>query len=107
MESSVAERTIHLNRTLALDEYFARLHDRQITLPQEARRLGGHVAEGHGDYYRQVMAPVQTLEQDAHGDWIAKWIEHGRADHYAHAEVYCYAAEVLTPRPPNIRFIRY
>ena len=30
---------------------------------------------------------------------MARWLEHGKADHYAHAEVYALLAELALPRP--------
>ena len=59
---------------------------------------GGRVADGSGAYYRELLAPQRTLEQDAQGNWVARWSEHGRADHFAHAEVYCRAADEIAAR---------
>jgi Phage terminase large subunit (GpA) len=83
----------HMNRTLALDNTFERFRDHYLTLPTSARDLGGRVKMGLGDYYRQVLAPQRTMERDAQGNWVARWVEHSRPDHYAHAELYCLMAE--------------
>ena len=48
--------------------------------------------------HRELLAPQRTLEQDAQGNWVARWSEHGRADHFAHAEVYCRAADEIATR---------
>ena len=40
------------------------------------------------------MAPKRQLEQDAQGNWTSRYNEHGKADHYAHAENYCLQAMV-------------
>ena len=65
---------------------------------RNARQLGSdRVRDGFGDYYRQVMAPKRQLEQDAQGNWISRYDEHGKPDHYAHAETYCLQA-MLAPR---------
>ena len=69
--------------------------------PRNARQLGERVRDGFGDYYRQVMAPKRQLEQDAQGNWTSRYYEHGKADHYAHAENYCLQA-MLSRHP--IRF---
>ncbi len=82
----------HINRVEALDEVFDLFRTGQLALPRGARLLGGHVKEHLGDYYRQVLAPRRTIERDAHGNPVARWIDNGRADHYAHAELYCMMA---------------
>lgn len=66
-----------------------RFHERAAPLPADARALGGRVREGLGAYYRELLALTRTLEQDATGNWVARWTNRRRADHYAHAEVYC------------------
>ena len=84
-----------LNRLEAIERALERFHDGLAVLPADARALGGQVKEGRGEYYRELQAPQRTLVQTADGNWEAKWLDHGRADHYAHAEVYClYAEEV-------------
>jgi hypothetical protein len=47
------------------------------------------VQHGVGDYYRQMTAIHRILEQNAQGNWVARYSEHGKADHYAQAEAYC------------------
>ena len=88
---------IHLDRTQALDEMVARFREGSAQLPRTARQLGGRFDGGVGALYRELRAPQRTLEQDAHGNWVARWLEHGKADHFAHAEAYCYAAGVFLP----------
>ena len=95
--STDADAVIRLDRTQALDEMVARFREGSAQLPGMPRQLGGHVEGGVGAYYRELMAPQRTLEQDAHGNWDARWLEHGKADHFAHAEVYCYVAGVTLP----------
>lgn len=63
-----------------------------MSLPWDARRLGGRFKGGLGEYYRELLAPPRTLERDAKGNWAARWLDHGRDDHYARAEVYCLRA---------------
>ena len=91
-------RTIHLNRVRAIDETFARFRSRDAILPPQGRELGGRIKNGFGDYYRQMLAPQRTLEEDARGNLVAKWVNNGKADHYAHAEVYCWAADYIADR---------
>lgn len=66
-----------------------RFHERGAPLPADARALGGRVREGIGEYYRELLALTRTLERDATENWVARWSDRGRADDYAHAEVYC------------------
>ena len=94
------ETVVRLHRTQALDEMVARFRDGSAELPRAARQLGGRVAGGIGEYYRELRAPQRTLEQDAHGNWVARWLEHSKADHFAHAEAYCYAADAIVARRP-------
>ena len=89
----------HINRAEALDEMYQRFHCGEAALPADARQLGGRVKEGVGEYYRHLLALKRTLEQDSQGNWVAKWVDNGRADHYAHAEVYCLLA---ARRPPRV-----
>lgn len=91
----------HINRVEALDEVMQRFHHGLALLPREARGLGGRVKDGLGDYYRQLVAPKRTLEQDAQGNWVSRWVDNGKADHYAHAELYCMMAEHRDPRIPG------
>ena len=39
--------------------------------------------EGRGEYYRELQAPQRTLVQTTDGNWEARWLDHGRPDHYA------------------------
>ena len=91
-------RSVRLERTQAIDEMVERFRAGTTELPRDARRLGGRVADGSGAYYRELLTPQRTLEQDAQGNWVARWSEHGRADHFAHAEVYCRAANEIAAR---------
>ena len=91
-------RSVRLERTQAIDEMVERFRAGSTELPRDARRLAGRVADGSGAYYRELLAPQRTLEQDAQGNWVARWSEHGRADHFAHAEVYCRAADEIAAR---------
>ena len=81
-----------MNRVEALEEMFHRFHEGLAELPRDARRLGGRMKYGLGDYYRQMMAIQRVLEQDAQGNWVARYLDHGKPDHYAHAEAYCVLA---------------
>ncbi len=95
----------HINRTQALDEMFQRFHDQAVPLPSDGRILGGGTRHGLSAYYQQLLAPKRTLERDGQGNWVARWVEGSRDDHYAHAEAYCMLAATATVggRPHDLR----
>ena len=90
---------IRANRTEALDAAFKRFHDGLADLPRDAHHLGAKVREGIGEYFRELLAPQRTIERDARGRDVARWVEGGKADHYAHAEAYCQLASEGPVRP--------
>ena len=98
-------RIVRLDRTQALDATVARFRDGTAQLPRAARQLGGRVDGAIGEYYRELRAPQRTLERDAHGNLVARWLERGKDDHYAHAEAYCYAAGVIVATRPRWRML--
>jgi len=81
-----------INRTQALEEMFHAFQTQAVELPKNARVLGGRVRDGLGEYYRQMMALARVLEQNSLGNWVAHYFNHGKPDHFAHAEVYCAVA---------------
>ena len=83
---------VHVNRTQALDEMFDLFRQGKAELPSNARRLGGRVQHGIGEYYREMMALKRTLEENAQGNWVSRYVTERKADHYAHAELYCMLA---------------
>ncbi len=80
-----AEHTVSAHRTLTLDATFARIRERALELPREVMAIAGYV--------EQMTAPVRVVEKDGAGNLVAKYVEGGRADHYAHAENYSTIAE--------------
>ena len=90
---------IRANRTEALDAAFKRFHDGLADLPRDAHHLGAKVREGIGEYFRELLAPQRTIERDARGRDVARWVEGGKPDHYAHAEAYCQLASEGPVRP--------
>lgn len=83
-----------LNRTQALEELFYAFQQGDMELPADARRAGGRVRDGIGEYYREMMALSRVLEQNAAGNWISKYVDSGKPDHFAHAELYCMRAAI-------------
>ena len=84
--------TIHLNRVSALEAMFEEFHDGKAELPSNARRLGGRVRDGFGEYYREMTALTRVLEENAQENLVARYVRGGKDDHYAHAEAYCLLA---------------
>jgi hypothetical protein len=84
---------VYLNRTVALDALYDAIRQGRLRLPREARALGGEPGrEGYGELYRQLMAPVRLILRDAYGNPVARYVEGGAADHFAHAAAYALAA---------------
>lgn len=84
------EFTVNVDRTRALDEMFALFYANpkegklaENTLPANARNIV--------DYYDQMCASIRVLRKNAAGTQVPAYVEKG-ADHYAHAENYCYIA---------------
>ena len=85
---------VKIDRLLGMDEMYAGLRNGTMRLPVNAREVGGHVnGDGYGEYAAQMMIPQRVLEKDGHGNPVARWIDNGRDDHYAHAELYCMLAQ--------------
>ena len=82
----------HAERTFAIDETFERFRREMAELPSSARSLGGREREGSGEYLRELLALKRVTEQDASENWVARYRNNGRDDHYAHAEVYAWLA---------------
>lgn len=101
MSVNRGKRQVNIPRTLALDGLYAGLRAGRLSLPRDARELGGRMYEGMGDYYRQLMAPKRQLTANAAGEPVYGYT--GRNDHFAHAEVYCQAAADRRLRPMPAR----
>jgi len=89
---------IDINRTMAIEEMLDLVRRELTLLPKDARGLGGRVEGGIGEYYREMRALVRQLEQDSQGNWVSKYTDGGKADHFAHAEVYCMLAGLCARR---------
>lgn len=81
------ETKVSIDRTRAMDEMFGGFYGRSSTLPAHARNIR--------DYYNQMRANIRiTKEIGASGIKTATYIDNKKADHYAHAEVYCLVASL-------------
>ena len=88
----------------ALEEVFDAFETQAAEIPKNARLLGGRVRDGLGEYYRQMMALSWVLEQNSLGNSVARYLDHGKADHFAHAEAYC-ALALHRDQPRIIEFL--
>jgi len=79
------ERTVSAHRTLTMDAAFARVREQRIEYPREVLALP--------EFAEQMMAPVRVIEKDNAGNLVARYVEAGRPDHFAHAENYVAIAE--------------
>jgi hypothetical protein len=89
------KRAIHLNRTQLLDALFESFRQGAHRLPENARGLGGAVRDGIGEYYHEMLALQRLVERNSRGDLTARYENAHRADHFAHAEAYCYSMFIV------------
>ena len=93
-ETSDKPRHVKIDRLVGMDDMYTGIRNGTVRLPADARELGGHInSDGYGEYAAQMMVPQRILEKDGHGNPVARWIDNGRDDHYAHAELYCMLAQ--------------
>ncbi len=90
--------SITMDRADVLDRTFERFRDGSVVLPAEARDLAGPAGSSPGEYYRQVTAIRRSFADDAEENTIPVWSRDSGDDHFAHAEVYCWAADYLSLR---------
>jgi hypothetical protein len=83
------DRTISINRTMAMDAVYARLlggKERWRKLVVQQQEVRAH-----------MKAPIRVLAEDSSGQPIASWT-HIAPDHLYHASVYCLIASLLKPK---------
>jgi hypothetical protein len=86
---------ININRAEALEALTDRFSKSDLSLPRDARGLGGRFDGEIGEFYRQMVVSRRTLDQDAQGNWLSGWPKPTRPDHYFHADSYCCIAAGL------------
>jgi hypothetical protein len=84
--------SVHTDRAQILDEMFDRFKRGASELPANARELGDFAQNGVGEYYRQMAALKRIMAQNSQGNWVYRYTDQNKADHYAYAEVYCLLA---------------
>jgi len=88
--------TVLVDRTRAMDAMIAGFSPvvQENTLPAGARGISG------GNYYRHMTEPVRVVETAAGraGTDVARYVSE-KADHFAHAENYCWVAS-QSPKAP-------
>jgi len=86
-EWSHHEWLVKAPRTLILDETLRRFRDGTYILPSDVRTIED------GEYFRQLQAPVRTIELDKWGHPVATY-RCRQPDDFAHAEVYATLAAI-------------
>lgn len=81
------ERVVTAPRTSIIDEMMRRFRHREFVLPDHIREIED------GEYFRQLQAPVRTIELDKWGQPFATYV-HRKSDDFAHAEVYATLAAI-------------
>ena len=86
-EWSYHEWLVKAPRTLILDETLRRFREGVYILRPDARAIED------GEYFRQLQAPVRTMELEKWGHPVAVY-RHRQPDDFAHAEVYATLATI-------------
>lgn len=77
---------VNMDRTRVFDGMYGRFKDQENTLPEDGEQIPG--------YFEQLRAPVRINEKNHKGQTISRYSEGSNPDHFALAEVYCYAASL-------------
>jgi hypothetical protein len=89
------QKHINLDRTRTLDTFFDDVFSGAALLPANAR--------GIPDYYDHLTAQIRIIEPNRRGIMVARYIQkEGQADHFAHAENYCRAAQDMPAAPGRV-----
>lgn len=80
-----AKGNIQMDRTRTLDAMFNLFTTQENTIPADIR-------ERVPDYYKHLKAPARVIEKRQAGVTVARYVEGSKADHFALAEVYAWAA---------------
>lgn len=81
--------SVKADRTRAMDGALALFHVGAKHEPGGATLPANFSAQNFPDYYAHLKAPQRVKVKDASGNEVAVYQQTG-ADHYAHAETYCY-----------------
>jgi len=75
------KRVVRVQRNLALETMMSRYLTRRLVLPEHAALIP--------EFYAQLRAPKRVQQRDERtGNMVPRFLEDGKPDHYAHAEVY-------------------
>jgi hypothetical protein len=83
------DRTININRTMAMDAVYARLSS-------EKERWRKVIVQ-QPEVKAHMKAPIRVLAEDSSGQPIASWT-HIAPDHLYHASVYDHVAALIKPK---------
>lgn len=80
--------SVHINRT-AMGDYLVQgqVKVRQLRFPRDIENIQ--------NFMDQMVAPTRVIERDANGNFVAKWLEYGKPDHYFHAGIYGLVARYI------------
>lgn len=88
-----AEYAVSAHRTLTLDAMYAAVWERRVEYPREVLAIP--------EFAEQMIAPVRIVEKGAAGNLVARYVEGGKADHFAHAANYRTIAG-MRPEAPEV-----
>jgi hypothetical protein len=95
-----------IDRTLAFDSVQHEYMTGQIVLPLEAPALGEEMPrKSYNGFYYQLIQQVRVEEENTKGIIVARWKKNKNADHWHHADMFCFTASLKKPRlaiPANI-----
>lgn len=75
------KRIVSINRTVAMDKVMARVQARDLILPAHAQTIP--------EYFVHLKAPKRVLVTDKKtGKQVYRYVDTGKPDHFAHAELY-------------------
>ncbi len=67
------------------------------------RSLPADIQEKVPDYIKHTRTPVRSMEKDKNGNYVMKFHDTNKPDHYFHAQLYAIIAAQIAP--PAVRFI--
>jgi hypothetical protein len=88
------EREVKIGRTFLLDCVKSDFSNGIMINPSNAINLDNEEMEDYGEYYSQMLSSTRIFNED---NGRMEWRESG-ADHYFHAEAYCYMAQQIDDR---------
>lgn len=80
--------TVLINRTGMGDVLVQKeIKERKLRLPRDIEKVPNWIA--------MMVAPTRIVDKDSNGNFVARWEEFGKPDHYFHAGIYCLVARFI------------